>query len=60
MFRIHDDYGRQFVCRVSIIDLDPKSFDKILFYSEEDNKVVSKFIQRTAEHSDWMTIDGGN
>ena len=42
-FVVADRRGQQFICRLSIIDLDPKSFDKIPFYLQEDMDVIDHY-----------------
>lgn len=42
-FVIVDSAGQYFICCVSIIDLDPKRFDKIPFYLTEDKAVVNSY-----------------
>jgi len=42
-FVIVDSVGQYFVCCVSIVDLDPKRFDKIPFYLTEDKTVVNSY-----------------
>jgi len=42
-FVIVDSVGQHFICCVSVIDLDPKRFDKIPFYLAEDRAVVDSY-----------------
>jgi len=42
-FVIVDSMGQSFVCCVSIIDLDPKRFDKIPYYLTEDKAVLNSY-----------------
>lgn len=42
-FVIVDSTGQYFVCCVSIIDLDPKRFDKIPYYLTEEQMVVKSY-----------------
>lgn len=37
--------GQYFVCCVSIVDLDPKRFDKIPFYLMEEKAVVNSYCE---------------
>jgi inositol-pentakisphosphate 2-kinase len=46
-FQLDDFYhrGSHFICCVSIIDLDPKPFEKIPFYLKEDRQVVDFYVK---------------
>ena len=37
--------GQRFICCVTTIDLDPKQFNKIPFYHEEDESVVKHYVE---------------
>jgi len=43
-----DSVGQNFICCVSVIDLDPKSFDKIPYYLTEDKAVVNSYSQHAS------------
>lgn len=42
-FVVVDSAGQYFVCCVSVIDLDPKRFDKIPFYLTEEKAVMNSY-----------------
>ena len=42
-FVVVDSAGQYYICCVSIIDLDPKRFDKIPFYLTEEQTVVNSY-----------------
>lgn len=44
-FFITSDVGNRYLCCVTIIDLDPKSFNKIPAYVEEEKNVVGYFLE---------------
>lgn len=44
-FFITSDIGNRYLCCVTIIDLDPKSFNKIPAYIEEEKNVVGYFLE---------------
>jgi len=46
-FVIVDSVGDYFVCCVSVIDLDPKRFDKIPFYLTEEKAVLASYREHT-------------
>ena len=43
-FTVTNQTGQKFVCCVTIVDLDPKRFDKIPFYRDEDDLVVQNYV----------------
>jgi len=47
-FVVVDSVGQHFVCCVTVIDLDYKSFDKIPFYLTEDRTVVNSYSKLSA------------
>ena len=47
-FVVTDSAGQYFVCCVSVIDLDPKRFDKIPFYLTEDKAVSSSYSEHVS------------
>jgi len=47
-FIVVDSAGQHFVCCVSVIDLDPKRFDKIPFYLAEDQAVSKSYHECTS------------
>ena len=47
-FVVIDSAGQYSVCCVSVIDLDPKRFDRIPFYLTEDRAVSSSYGERAS------------
>ena len=42
---MHDRHSNQFLVSVAVIDLDPKCFDKIPNYIQEDKNVVEFYLE---------------
>ena len=42
---VHDRHSNQFLVSVAVIDLDPKCFDKIPNYIQEDKNVVEFYLE---------------
>ena len=46
---IEDHHGNRFLFSIAIIDLDPKSFDKIPSYIDDEQRIVDHYLKVTAE-----------